>query len=112
MDPEAIVTIAGVGVIAGALAVYLIIISGILIKVSSNLDKILNEIIIDIANKTGGLSGVVGSIANDVMGIERAVAGLVPSGGEDAYEERDVSEPEDEVPPPRRRRARARARAS
>ena len=108
MGIEAAVTVAIVGIIVGALAVYLIIISGILIKVSSNLDKILNQVIIDIANKTRNLSGVVGSIANDVMGIERALGGLSPA--DDDYEDREVSEPEDEVPPPRRRRARALAR--
>ena len=105
MGPETVVTLVGVAVIVGALAVYLIIIAGILVKVSSNLNEILNRVILDIANKTGGLRGVVESITNDIDGIERTMASLLPEEAEE--EEEGPTEPEDEVPPPRRRRARA-----
>ncbi len=126
MGPEAIVTVLGVAVIVGALAVYLIIIAGILVKVSSNLNRILNEVIIDVAQKTGNVGSVVSSIAGDVSNIERTLASLAPSGASGdgpAEEAEEVEEAEEggyeveeeyveeeyvEEPRPRRRR-RARA---
>ena len=118
MGPEAIVTIIGVAVIVGALAAYLIIIAGILVKVSSNLSRILNEVILDIANKTGNVGPVVQSIANDVANIEQSMASLSSGGGggqeeeeEEQYmvEEEYVEEEEPAVAERPRRRRRVRA---
>ena len=126
MGPEAAVTVLGVAVIVGALAVYLIVIAGILVKVSSNLSRILNEVIIDIAQKTGNVGSVVSSIAGDVSNIERSLASLASSasgdgrgeeaeeggyeeGGYEVEEEYVEEEYVEEPPPPRRRRRRVRA---
>ncbi len=127
MGPEAIVTVVGALVIAGALAAYLIIIAGILVKVSSNLNRILNEVIIDVAQKTGNVGSVVSSIAGDVANIERSMASVASArgsgdgspeeeeqaeedhGADEYVEEEYVEEEHVEEPPPRRRRTRARA---
>lgn len=94
MGLEAIVTIAVVGVIVGALAVYLILIAGILVKVSSNLSRILNEVIIDIANKTGNVGPVLSSLASDVSNIERSMASVASSAGPPSYEEEEEDDEE------------------
>ena len=112
MGPEAIVTVLGVAIIVGALALYLIVIAGILVKVSSNLDRILNEVILEAVRKTGNVGSTVSSIASDVGNIERSLASLASSrrsgdGAEEAEEEYAEEEYEEEPPPPRRR-ARAR----
>ncbi len=124
MGPEAVVTILGVAVIVGALAVYLIVIAGILVKVSSNLNRILNEVIIDIAQKTGNVGSVVSSIAGDVSNVERSLASLASGSGDGPAEEAEESGYEEggyeveeeyveeeyvEEPPPPRRRRRVRA---
>ncbi|MDQ3681282.1 MAG: hypothetical protein M3378_12230 [Actinomycetota bacterium] len=118
-------TIAAVAVIVGALAIYLILIAGILVKVSSNLSKILNEVILDVADKTGNVGSVVSSIADEVGAVEQTMASVASSGRpppayEPAYEEEEEEVEEEaaydeyeevevvEVERPRRRRARVR----
>ncbi len=132
MGPEAIVTIVVVGIIVGALALYLIIIAGILVKVSANLNKILNEVIYGVVNRTGNLNSVVGALANDVGEIERTMRDLPSAlsgadlgdrqpdqGTEEEAESVEYTdyevyqEPAEEPPAERRtRRRRVRARAT
>lgn len=76
MGAETVVTLAIVAVVVGAIAMYLIIIAATLTKVSKTLDVILNDVIHSIEHKTQGVGNVVGSIANEVRGIEEAVTGL------------------------------------
>lgn len=112
------VTLIGVAVIVGALAIYLILIAGILVKVSSNLNRILNEVILDVANKTQNVSPTVSAIAGNVSSIEQAMGSVASSGGPSPYEEADEEEEEEyyeeeevevvEVERPRLRRARVR----
>ena len=118
MGPEAIVTVVGVAVIVGTLAVYLIIISYSLYKVSYTLGTVLIGVRA-IAAQCEPLSDVVGSIAADVTAVEQAMAGLARGRGADeageeyesevadGYEEEGYEEQEEVVPRPRRR-ARAR----
>ncbi len=97
MGPEAFVTVLGVAVIVGALALYLIIIAGILVKVSSNLNRILNEVILDIVRKTGNLGSVVSSIAGDVGNIERSMSSLASAGESRDGDREDETDREDEM---------------
>ena len=98
MGPEAFVTVLGVAVIVAALAAYLIIIAGILVKVSSNLSRILDEVIIDIAQKTGNVGSVVSSIAGDVTNIERSLASVAAARGSgDGRAQEPEEEEEEEV---------------
>ena len=115
MGAEAVVTLIGVAVIVGALAAYLIIIAGILVKVSANLNRILNEVILDVVNKTGNVGPVLSSIANDITNVERTMASVTTDGG--GQQEEEEEEPqyvveeeyeEVEVERPRLRRARVR----
>ena len=110
MGLEAIVTVAVVAVIVAAVAAYLIIIIGILFKVIRNLDQILNRVILDVAQKTGNLGSTVGSIANDVSGIERTLANVVPLDEDRVEEEDDEDVYTEEAPARRRGRQAARAR--
>ncbi|MDP8975084.1 MAG: hypothetical protein M3N28_01700 [Actinomycetota bacterium] len=118
MGPETVVTLIGVAVIVGALAIYLILIAGILVKVSSNLNRILNEVILDVANKTQNVAPTVSAIAGNVSNIEQAM-GSVASSSTSSYDEVDEDEGEEEeyeeeevevveVERPRLRRARVR----
>ena len=97
MGPEAFVTVLGVAVIVAALAAYLIIIAGILVKVSSNLSRILDEVIIDIAQKTGNVGSVVSSIAGDVTNIERSLASVAAARGSGDGRAQEPEEEEEEV---------------
>ena len=107
MGPETIVTLIGVGVIVGALAVYLIVIAYSLVKISFTLGTVLIGVR-SIAYQCEPLREVVGGIVEDVTAIEESLASLLPEEAEEA-EEAEESEPEDDVPPPRRRRARSRS---
>jgi hypothetical protein len=121
VGPETVVTLAGVAIIVGALAVYLIIIAGILVKVSSNLSSILNDVIYDIVNKTGNVRPVLAAIASNVATMEQAL-GSVASSAAPAQEEEEEEEEEEYteeayeeeeevvVERPRLRRGRARVR--
>ena len=114
------VTLIGVAVIVGALAIYLILIAGILVKVSSNLTRILNEVILDVANKTQNVAPTVSAIAANVSSIEQAMGAVASSPGPSPYEEPEEEEEEQyeeeeevevvEVERPRLRRHRAGAR--
>ena len=97
MGAEAFVTVLGVAVIVAALAAYLIIIAGILVKVSSNLSRILDEVIIDIAQKTGNVGSVVSSIAGDVTNIERSLASVAAARGSGDGRAQEPEEEEEEV---------------
>ena len=97
MGPEAFVTVLGVAVIVAALAADLIIIAGILVKVSSNLSRILDEVIIDIAQKTGNVGSVVSSIAGDVTNIERSLASVAAARGSGDGRAQEPEEEEEEV---------------
>ena len=118
MGPETIVTLIGVAVIVGALAVYLIIIAFSLYRVSFTLGTVLIGVRA-IAARCEPLRGVLGSIADDVTAVEQALAGLVAGagGGGEAgrYEEEEPEVAEEyeevevvEVERPRLRRARVR----
>ncbi len=117
MGPEAIVTLVGVALIVGALAVYLIVISYSLYKVSYTLGTVLIGVRA-IAAQCEPLSGMVGSIVSDVTAIEQAMAGLAGArggdedaeeeGGYDEYEVAEEYEEEEEVVARPRRRARVR----
>lgn len=98
MGPETVVTLVGVAIIVGALAIYLIIIAGILVKVSSNLSKILDGVIMDIANKTGNVRPVLGAIASNVSNIEQAMSSVASSApSSQQYGEEEEEEEEEEV---------------
>lgn len=120
MGPETIVTLIGVAVIVGALAVYLIIIAFSLYRVSFTLGTVLIGVRA-IAARCEPLRGILGSIAEDVTAVEQALAGLVAGAGdaeEDRYVEEEEEEPAEaeeyeevevvEVERPRLRRARVR----
>ncbi len=91
MGPEAIVTLVGVALIVGALAVYLIVIAYSLYKVSFTLGTVLIGVRA-IAARCEPLSGVVGSIANDVGAVERAMERLATGYGRDGDEEYDQAQ--------------------
>lgn len=96
MGPEAIVTVVGVALIVGALAVYLIVISYSLYKVSYTLGTVLIGVRA-IAARCEPLSGVVSSVANDVAAVERAMERLAAGrGGEGEAEELEQQEAEGE----------------
>jgi predicted PurR-regulated permease PerM len=120
VGPETVVTLIGVAVIVGALALYLIMIAGILVKVSSNLTRIQNEVILDVANKTANVRPVLSAIASNVSTIEQSMASVASSASppqdydeEEEEEDDDVSyeetyEEEVVVERPRLRRTRVR----
>ena len=96
MGPEAIVTVVGVALIVGALAVYLIVISYSLYKVSYTLGTVLIGVRA-IAARCEKLSGVVSSVANDVAAVERAMERLAAGrDGEGEAEELEQQEAEGE----------------
>ena len=76
MSAAAIVTLVGVAVLAGALAVYLFVIAMILKKVSFTLGTVLVGVRA-IAHQTEPVNEVVGAIYEDLNAIDEALAGLV-----------------------------------
>lgn len=88
MGPEAIVTLIGVALIVGALAVYLIVIAYSLYKVSYTLGTVLIGVRA-IAARCEPLSGVVTSVGNDVGAVERAMERLAAGYSRDGDEEHD-----------------------
>lgn len=77
MDPAAVVTIAGVGVIVAALAAYLITISYILVKVSYTLGTVLIGVRA-IADRCAPLQPIIGAISENISRISSEVADMLP----------------------------------
>lgn len=77
MDAAAIVTIAGIGLIVAALAVYLITICYLLVKISFTLGTVLIGVRA-IANRCEPLRPTVDAILENVTTIEREVSTMVP----------------------------------
>ena len=102
MDAAAIVTIAGVGLIVAALAVYLITISYILVRVSFTLGTILIGVKA-IANRCDPLNPIIGSILENVSTIQRELSDLSPA-PEQEQEEEEEEEPAAAAAGSRRRR--------
>ena len=98
MDAAAIVTIAGVGLIVAALAVYLITISYILVKISFTLGTVLIGVR-SIANRCEPLRPILGAILENVSTIEREISDIGPG---------SPQEPEEPQENGRTRRRRAR----
>ena len=80
MNSAAVVTLIGVAIIVGALAVYLTIIALTLRKVSFHLGTVLIGVRA-IANQTEPVGEVVGAIAADIDAIQKALEGLVAKAG-------------------------------
>ncbi len=78
MDAAAIVTIAGVGVIVAALAVYLITICYLLVKISFTLGTVLIGVRA-IAGRCEPLRSTIGAILENVAAIEREVSDISPA---------------------------------
>lgn len=108
MRLEVIVTLIGVALLVGALALYLTLVAYHLTKVVFTLGTVVIGVR-SIENQTGALDGVVGNIAGEVTAIDDAMRGLV----EYATSASDEPEPEasslrrqPEQTTPRRIRAR------
>lgn len=80
MSAASIVTIIGVGVVAGALVVYLTIIAVLLRNVSFTLGTVLIGVRA-IANQTQPVGEVVNGIVEDVNAIQRDLNGLLALAG-------------------------------
>lgn len=80
MSAASIVTIIGVGVVAGALVVYLAIIALLLRNVSFTLGTVLIGVRA-IANQTQPVGEVVSGIVEDVNAIQRDLNGLLALAG-------------------------------
>jgi uncharacterized membrane protein YfbV (UPF0208 family) len=87
MSAAAIVTLIGVAILAGALAVYLFVIATILKKVSFRLGTVLIGVR-SIAHQTEPVNQVVGEIYEDLNAIDEALAGLVAKATDPAFRAR------------------------
>ncbi len=101
MGPEATVTVAGVGLIVAALAVYLTVIAYQLTKISFTLGTVLIGVRA-IAARCEPIGGLIRPIVDDVAVIEAELSGLA----EEMAAGAGYGEQEEPERPRRRRRAR------
>lgn len=109
MGLASIVTLVGVFLLVGAVAAYLIVISFTLNVVSSNLDKVLNNVIRRVVEQAQPLESVVSALAGDVAAIQSATDGLVSRSRGGARHVADGGEERawESTPSSSRRRSRA-----